>query len=107
MQRCDVCGIMDLPHAEIAHLTRAGRATLRTSGELNLCRTCLEIRSEGHWRTDGYEGRRIAQALETHARPVPNHYAYLVEDGAVLHLMRLRPEWVDQKAVAHATPASP
>lgn len=104
MDACDACGALDLPQDEVVHLTRPGRATIRAAGELNLCRGCLEIRSEQQWRTDGREGRLIEKALETHTRPVPNHYQYLVEEGAVLHLVRLRPEWVDAKAAAHAPP---
>lgn len=65
--------------------------------QIHLCESCADLRTTRTWNARGADGRRIVTAWRNHEHP-KGHYAYLLEQDATLHLMRLREDWVEGHA---------
>lgn len=95
---CQTCGARPATDAPLLRLTTTTDAPAERA--LTLCEDCLERRETEAWPLDGGEGKRLREALaDLDDRPA-ERYSYLLGDAEV-HLVRLRPDWVDQ----HAAPA--
>jgi hypothetical protein len=98
---CDTCGLTEDPEAHLAILTRAGNEDDAPHGEVYLCADCLLARRERTWKLHHAEGDQVQQALTSHPRQRGGHFAYLTQSGAVLHLVRLRDDWIDERRAEH------
>lgn len=98
--RCEVCGT----GSDLAVLSRPGERGERgeRAGSLRICRPCLAVREAASWPSNSPDGRRIAAALTDPAGPSGARFSYLRDEDEVVHLLRLRPGWVDRHAGAEA-----
>lgn len=97
---CQACGARPATDAPLLRLTTTTDAPAERA--LTLCEACLDRRETEVWPRDGADGKRLCEALEDLDGEPTERYTYLLGDAEV-HLVRLRPDWVDQ----HAAPAPP
>lgn len=88
----------------------SGLVTLRERGfgpthdglTVTLCQGCLEEREARAWPPEDDATLSLLEALEARHAPPLDRFTYLEDDRGALHLLRLRPSFVDDEAVARA-----
>lgn len=93
---CATCGTEGTLGQSVRRLTLPD-PTAEETDALHLCQSCLSTRSTKVWHAQGEQGKRLRDSLESHTPGSGDRYSYLEEPGQRLHLMRLRPGWVDAK----------
>lgn len=93
---CAACGTEGTRGGTIRFLADPG------SGEdpediLHLCEGCLADRSAKIWHTQEKKGRQLQEELDSHTSGTSGRYSFLEEPGQRIHLLRLRPGWIDAK----------
>ncbi|MDX1610804.1 MAG: hypothetical protein R3185_00445 [Candidatus Thermoplasmatota archaeon] len=83
-------------------LTELGFGPSHTGLSIQLCQSCLDRREAASWPARSSENQAIQDALNERHAPPQDRYTYLSDQEGVLHLLRLRPQWVDQHAIAGA-----
>lgn len=92
-EACATCGAND----ELMSLSELGFGPEHGPRALLMCPSCLERRQAASWPATSEEGQGILDALAQRENPLEERYTYLGEEQAV-HLVRLRPGWVDRHA---------
>lgn len=93
MTSCEICGEADSKTNPVHAFAELGFGDAHP-GHIALCRSCVQRRELLAWPSNLHEGRRLEHALLERPEPLRGRYAYL-GDAKGIHLMRLRPEWVE------------
>lgn len=91
---CAACGTEGTLGRAVRFLSTPGGSD-EPDEALHLCEGCLSKRSAKTWHSDGSQGAQIKEELDGPTSGPRDRYSYLEEPGQRIHLMRLRPDWVD------------
>jgi hypothetical protein len=90
------CAICDADRETRTMETACGAEEARAP---SVCRDRLAQRDARRWSADGAEGRRLRDALASREHEHPQgRYAYLVDRGEAIHLVRLEHGWLERHA---------
>lgn len=84
---------------ELHALQEAGHGA--SAPALHLCASCLAEREARVWPRSSDDGRRLSRALDERSAAPGQRFTYFYGDDEAIHLVRLRPAWVERHA-AHA-----
>lgn len=97
---CATCHATGDVGDELHELTEVGGEGPSDARTIHLCEDCLDRRETSQWPLAGEAGQRLYEALDSQPHAPRERYSYLLEPDQRLHLVRLRPDWVQQHAEA-------
>lgn len=100
MENCETCGATGQIGDGIHKLAGLGFGPGQDDRAIHLCDGCLERRETDAWPLSGPDGQRLYEALQDKTQAPSRRYSYLLEPDENIHLVRLRPDWVDRHAEA-------
>lgn len=95
---CITCGAS----SQLVHLDERGFGPVHQGLTVTLCRGCLDEREARAWEPDTEETQALLEALEARRAPPLERFTYLEDPEGTVHLLRLRPDFVDDRAVGLA-----
>lgn len=95
---CITCGAS----TELVRLNERGFGPAHQGLTVTLCQGCLEEREARAWEPDTKEAQSLLEALEARRAPPLERFTYLEDPEGTVHLLRLRPDFVDDRAVGQA-----
>ncbi len=97
-ERCITCGAS----SELVRLDERGFGPAHEGLTVALCRGCLEAREARSWEPGDEGTQTLLDALEPRHAPPLARFTYLEDREGAVHLLRLRPGFVDDRAVGQA-----
>ena len=94
---CAICGESPTNSNPLRHLVELRSRPADDMREIVLCADCTRRREVRSWSTVGPRGQVLETALESHPDSSAKRFSYL-EDEQRIHLLRLRPDWVGNRA---------
>lgn len=95
---CAACGARSTRGGRVRRLNELGFGLENERKAIHLCQDCLHRRTERQWTLEDDDGRRVYDALHGDPNGTRQRYSYFLEEDDRIHLLRLRPEWVDENA---------
>lgn len=96
---CETCGATGTIGEGIRTLNELGVGPGHQAHAIHLCEDCLERKDTRSWELTDALGRRLYETLEAQTEAPARRYSYLLEPGERIHLVRLRPDWVQRHAL--------
>lgn len=97
-ERCITCGA----GTALVRLDERGFGPAHQGLTVTLCRGCLDEREARAWEPGTEEAQSLLEALEARRAPPLERFTYLEDTEGTVHLLRLRPGFVDDRAVGQA-----
>lgn len=97
---CQSCGKPESSDRRVRTLTEVELPEASAGNVLKLCDVCLDTRTTRTWTPDEAKQERLNEALVEEQHKPAHRFTYLRDEAQNVHLVRVRPEWIEEHSPA-------